>query len=87
VKARAGKIRLFVLEASGIVEIDYTASNILSDVVDRARAAGVQFAVARLESVRAQQAFDRFGLTEKIGQDHIFHSVAEAVAALAPTIH
>ena len=87
VKARAGKIRLFVLEASGIVEIDYTASSILSDVIDRARAAHVQFAVARLESVRAQKAFDRFGLTEKIGRDHIFRSVAEAVDTLAPTIH
>jgi sulfate permease, SulP family len=84
VKTSAGAIQLFVLEASGIVEIDYTASAILSDVIDRARAAGVQFAVARLESVRAQQAFDRFGLTEKIGQDHIFHSVAEAVTALGP---
>jgi SulP family sulfate permease len=87
VKTRAGVIHLFVLEASGIVEIDYTASNILADVIDRARAAHVQFAVARLESVRAQQAFDRFGLTAKIGKDHIFHSVAEAVAVLAPTIH
>jgi len=87
VKARTGVIHLFVLEASGIVEIDYTASTILSDVIDRARAAKVQFAVARLESVRAQKAFDRFGLTEKIGKDHIFHSVAEAVAVLAPTIH
>ena len=87
VKARSGAIHLFVLEASGIVEIDYTAANILSDVIDRARAAGVQFAVARLESVRAQQAFERFGLIDKIGKDHIFHSVAEAVAVLAPTIH
>jgi sulfate permease, SulP family len=87
VKTHAGAIHLFVLEASGIVEIDYTAAAILSDVIDRARAASVQFAVARLESVRAQQAFDRFGLTEKIGKDHIFHSVAEAVAVLAPTIH
>jgi MFS superfamily sulfate permease-like transporter len=87
VKSRSGVIHLFVLEASGIVEIDFTASTILSDVIDRARAAGVQFAVARLESVRAQKAFDRFGLTEKIGRDHIFHSVADAVAVLAPTIH
>ena len=87
VRARAGAIHLFVLEASGIVEIDYTAAAILADVIDRARGAGVQFAVARLESVRAQQAFNRFGLTEKVGKDHIFHSVAEAVAVLAPTIH
>jgi len=79
-----GAAKLFVLEASGIVEIDFTASSVLSGVIVATRKAGVDFAVARLESVRAEQAFERFGLTEQIGADHIFHSVAEAVAALAP---
>ena len=43
--------RLFVLEASSIVEIDFTAAAILVEVIDRAQAAGLIFAVARLESV------------------------------------
>jgi len=76
--------KLFVLEASGIVEIDFTASSVLSGVIAATRKAGVDFAVARLESVRAEQAFERFGLTQHIGANHIFHSVAEAVAAFAP---
>jgi len=75
-------VRLFVLEASSIVEIDFTAAEILSEVVAKARAAGLTFAVARLESVRAQAAFDRFGVTALIGRDHIFRSVEEAVRAL-----
>lgn len=74
--------RLFVLEASAMVEIDYTASEVLVDVIQGARRGGVDFAVARLESVRAQAAFDRFGVTAQLGQDHIFQSVDAAVRAL-----
>ena len=72
-------INLLILEASSIVEIDYTASNILADVIEKCRSSGVDFAVARLESVRAQNAFQRFGLTDLLGQDHLFHSVEEAI--------
>jgi MFS superfamily sulfate permease-like transporter len=84
IAATAGRARLFVLEASSIVEIDFTAAEILRDVIAKARAAGVDFAVARLESVRAQAAFERYGVTGLLGADHIFRSVAEGVARLAP---
>ena len=53
--ARAdGGLRLVVLEASGVVEIDFTAARILNDVIARCPARGVDFAIVRLESVRAQ---------------------------------
>ena len=81
IKREGGNIKLFVLEASSIVEIDYTASIIITDVIEKCRADGVDFAVARLESVRAQNSFQRFGLTNLLGQDHLFHSVEEATAA------
>jgi SulP family sulfate permease len=84
VERRAGATRLVVLEASSIVEIDFTASKVLLDVIRRTRAAGMDFAVARLESVRAQTAFDRFGVTALLGQDHLFRSVDAAVRALGP---
>jgi len=76
-------VRLFVLEASSIVEIDFTAAEILREVIAKARAAGMDFAVARLESVRAQEAFERFGVAALLGPDRIFHSVEEAIHALA----
>jgi len=72
-----------VLEASSIIEIDFTASSILSAVIAKAHAAGLDFAVARLESVRAQAAFDRFGVTAALGPGHIFQSVDAAIRALA----
>jgi MFS superfamily sulfate permease-like transporter len=80
--------RLLVIEADAIVEIDYTGAKILGEVVARLRAAGVDVAFARLESVRAQQSFARQGLEALVGRDHLFHSVEEAVRALsagAPT--
>ena len=39
--------------------------------------------MARLESTRAQDAFERFGLYDVLPKDHIFHSVDEAVRKLA----
>ena len=74
--------RLLVLEATGIVEIDFTAAQILSDVIRRCHADGVDFAVARLESIRAQAAMDRFGISDLLGPDHAFRSVEEAIQAL-----
>jgi MFS superfamily sulfate permease-like transporter len=76
---REAGVRLLVLEATSIVTIDFTASNVLADVIAKAHAAGVDFAVARLESVRAQAAFDRFGITALLGPDHVFRSVEEAI--------
>jgi MFS superfamily sulfate permease-like transporter len=75
---------LLVLEASGIIEIDFTAAEVVANLAKQLRGQGVTFAVARLEAVRAYADFERFGVTEAIGADHFFHSVAEAVATLAP---
>jgi SulP family sulfate permease len=75
---------LLVIEADAIVEIDYTGAKILGDAIGRLRARGVTVAVARLESVRAQRSFARHGLTRLIGETYVFHSVEQAVQALAP---
>lgn len=81
---RAMSLRLVVLEASNIVEIDFTAARALAEAVERCNDRGILFAVARLESVRAQDSFRRFGLTILVGNEHFYHSVYEAVEALAP---
>ncbi len=79
-----GGEKLLVIEANAIVELDYTAAQVLSEAIDRLQRHGVVVALARLESVRAQASFARHGLTALIGEDHIFHSVEEAVRALGP---
>lgn len=77
------KPHLVVIEASGVVEIDFTAAQALLDLFRECRDDGVTIAVARLESTRAQRAFERFGLYEVLPRDHVFRSVDEAVRALA----
>jgi sulfate permease, SulP family len=79
-----GDVRLAVLEAAGVVDIDFTAAGALKDVVRACQNAGIVFAVARLESVAAQAAFTHLGLRQLIGPDHIFDSVAQAVEACRP---
>lgn len=78
-----GRLKLLVLEASSVVEIDFTASTVLIDVIEKAHAAGMEFAVARLESVRARDAFDRLGVTAALGEERIFLSVETAIQTLA----
>jgi sulfate permease, SulP family len=83
--AQAGDgLRLVVLEASGIVEIDFTAARILDEVIAHCRSKGADFAVARLESARAEAALERFGVLKTMGAGRLFHSVDEATRSLAP---
>lgn len=77
------KPKLLVLEASGILEIDFTAAQTLLDVIGECRKQGVTLAIARLESTRAQEAFQRFGIYDRLPRDRVFRSVAEAIKALA----
>jgi sulfate permease, SulP family len=75
------RARLIVLEATGILDIDFTAAQILSDVIRKCHADGVAFTIARLESIRAQAAVARFGIEELLGPGHMFRSVEEAIRA------
>jgi MFS superfamily sulfate permease-like transporter len=74
-------IRCLILEANSIAEIDYTAAQVLNDTVDWCAASKIQLAIARLESVRALAALERFGVLAKIGRGRIFRTVADAVDA------
>jgi MFS superfamily sulfate permease-like transporter len=82
VRASTPKPLLLVLEASGMIEIDFTAAQTLLDLIRECRTEGVTVAMARLESTRAQEAFARFGLYDVLPRDHIFFSVDEAVRKL-----
>src|SRR5271154_4933070 len=82
-KSSPQKIRLLVLEATGIVEIDFTAAQVLAEIIKQCHEDGIDFAIARLESSRAQEAIVRFGIDTLLGPDRQFQSVEEAVRARA----
>jgi SulP family sulfate permease len=76
-------LSLIVLEASGIADVDFTAAQTLIEILDRYRAANIRFAIARLESARANAALNRFGVLYALGPEYLFHSVDEAVNQLS----
>ncbi|MDX8477827.1 SulP family inorganic anion transporter [Mesorhizobium sp. VK24D] len=84
IDARSEDVKLVVLEASNIVEIDYTAAQTLIDAIHHCRDKGAVFAIARMESLRAQAALKRFGIADLVGPQRIFHSVDAAIRALGP---
>jgi MFS superfamily sulfate permease-like transporter len=83
-RAHGQPVRLLVLEATGVVEIDYTAAQVLAGLIKECHAQGIVFAIARLESVRAQEALTRFRVHDVLQPDRIFRSVDQAIHALGP---
>ena len=79
---RAGHtLRLVVLDAMGMTDIDYTGACALRQMLDQLDHSGVSFTMARTnETVRVGLA--RSGLLARIGEDHLFASVGEAVNSL-----
>ena len=81
---RAGhSLRLVVLDAMGMTDVDYTGARALRRILDQLGHSGASFAMARTnKTVRA--GLTRSGLLARIGEDHLFASVGEAVSALHP---
>ena len=74
-------VHLIVIDASGIVGIDYTGSRILQDTILALQAEGIEFALARLSSERAQIQAERTGLLVCFGPTRVFRSVENAIQA------
>jgi SulP family sulfate permease len=72
-------VRTVVLEASSIIEIDFTGAQALIATIRFWNDRGIDFYVARLESVRAQQAMEKYGILPLLGAAQTFHSVDEAI--------
>ena len=85
IAAQPQSVKLLVIEASGITDIDYTGSQILQRTIGDLRAKGVTVALARLSDPRAQTEAHRSGFIDAFGTDHVFMSVEEAVQKLAPS--
>ena len=69
--------RWFVLEADAIDDIDYTGGKTLVTLVDQLAERKIVFAVA--DATRhVRRELDRFGITDKIGPEHVFDSVEAA---------
>jgi MFS superfamily sulfate permease-like transporter len=70
-----------VLDALGMSDLDYTGSRALAEILDELDRDHITFAVARAGQ-HAREGLRRSGLLARIGEDHLFPSVDEAVQAL-----
>jgi sulfate permease, SulP family len=76
-------VRTVVLEASSIIEIDFTGAQALIATIHFWNDRGVGFYIARLESFRAQQAMEKYGILPLLGAAQTFHSVDEAIRRIS----
>jgi len=76
-------VRVFVLDADGVSDIDYTGVRAFGDLATELKGRGVVTAIAR-SSHLVHHDLKHSGLLTDIGPDHLFASVEDAVTALAP---
>ncbi len=79
-------VTLVVLEASGMIDIDYTGSRVLQQTIARLRDGGITVALTRLLGERAQLQAGRSGLIAALGPKQVFRTVDDAVRALRPQV-
>ncbi|MDM0018155.1 SulP family inorganic anion transporter [Variovorax saccharolyticus] len=79
-------VKVLVVEANGIIGIDYTGSQILRRAITDLQGAGIAVALARLAAGGAQEQARRTGLIDTIGRERVFMSVEEAVRELSPRV-
>jgi MFS superfamily sulfate permease-like transporter len=73
--------RLVVIEAHGVIDIDFTGSQVLQQEIAELRERGIRVVWARIESERAERAAVTTGLVAALGPDCVFKSVEEAIRA------
>ena len=72
-------VKLLVIEASGMIDIDYTGSQILQQTIATLRSRSIEVAIARLSDRQAQVEASRTGLIAALGPERVFKSVEDAV--------
>ena len=71
-----------VFNAEAVTHIDSTGAAMLEDVIEELRAQGITFTIARPKS-RARRRLRESGLTELIGEQHVYPTVHASVEAFA----
>lgn len=76
----SGAVRWFVLNVEANVEVDFTALEAVDSVREELTSRGAVFAMARVKQDLLAR-LTAFGLTGKIGEEHLFPTLPTAVAA------
>jgi SulP family sulfate permease len=81
VDAAPGPVHAVVLDAAGVSDIDYTGLLALRDLVTELGQRGVTIAIARASHL-VHQDLKHGAILQRLGPDHLFPSVDQAVTAL-----
>ncbi len=81
VRNAPGPVRVLALDTIGMSDIDYTGTRALSEVLDLLEREGIAFGLARA-GVHLHDSLRRSGLAARIGEDHFFTTMDEAVTTL-----
>ncbi len=76
-----GELRVVILDAIGMSDIDYTGARALARTLDDLDQRHITFGIARAGS-RLRRGLARSGLLDRIGEGRLYPSAGEAVAAL-----
>jgi SulP family sulfate permease len=79
-----GTPQLVVLDTIGMSDLDFTGVQVLREMLDELERNHIAFGIAR-SGTHLRQGMSRSGLLARIGEDHFFRSVDEAVVALSST--
>jgi high affinity sulfate transporter 1 len=72
--------RWIIIDAASIDDIDFSGGKTMAEFADQLRERGIILAFAEVRR-RVRRELDRYDVTAKIGEDHIFDTVQDAVAA------
>jgi len=80
ITAEGQPVRWFCLDAAAIGDVDYTAAAVLTQLVQRLQRAGARVVLSNVvDAVRGE--LDRYGITALVGEDGIFDTSGEVLAA------
>jgi MFS superfamily sulfate permease-like transporter len=79
-EAGASRVRWIVVDAGAVTQVDYTAAQIVRELLQDLSGSGVTLVLAHVQS-DLKPDLDRHHLTQAIGADRIFASLHEALAA------
>ena len=79
VAASPTPVRWVVVAAEPVTSVDVTAADVVCDLDDRLRDAGIEFCFAELKDP-VKDKLKRFGIYTRLGEDTFFATLGEAVA-------
>ena len=73
-------VRWLVLDCGPIDDLDYTGGMTLAEVADQLSARGVSLVLCAVQD-RVRKELDTFEITPKVGSDHIYETIQDAIEA------